>query len=45
MDRIKCEIREADRDDRGMLVLLAEETLHPLARAPATRRSTTPATS
>jgi ribosomal protein S18 acetylase RimI-like enzyme len=31
MDRIKCEIREASSDDRGMLVLLAEETLHPLA--------------
>lgn len=31
MDRIKCEIREAGRDDRGMLVLLAEETLQPLA--------------
>ena len=31
MDRIKCEIREASGDDRGMLVLLAEETLHPLA--------------
>jgi ribosomal protein S18 acetylase RimI-like enzyme len=31
MERIKCEIREASRDDRGMLVLLAEETLHPLA--------------
>jgi ribosomal protein S18 acetylase RimI-like enzyme len=31
MDRIKCEIREATGDDRGMLVLLAEETLHPLA--------------
>jgi ribosomal protein S18 acetylase RimI-like enzyme len=31
MDRVKCEIREADRDDRSMLVLLAEETLHPLA--------------
>jgi len=31
MQRIKCEIREADRDDHGMLVLLAEETLHPLA--------------
>jgi ribosomal protein S18 acetylase RimI-like enzyme len=31
MDRIKCEIREAGRDDRSMLVLLAEETLHPLA--------------
>jgi ribosomal protein S18 acetylase RimI-like enzyme len=31
MQRIKCEIREAQADDRGMLVLLAEETLHPLA--------------
>ena len=31
MQRIKCEIREAGRDDHGMLVLLAEETLHPLA--------------
>jgi ribosomal protein S18 acetylase RimI-like enzyme len=31
MDRIKCEIREAELNDRGMLVLLAEETLHPLA--------------
>jgi ribosomal protein S18 acetylase RimI-like enzyme len=31
MERIKCEIREASADDRGMLVLLAEETLHPLA--------------
>jgi ribosomal protein S18 acetylase RimI-like enzyme len=31
MQRIKCEIREADQNDRGMLVLLAEETLHPLA--------------
>ena len=31
MERIKCEIREAGVDDRGMLVLLAEETLHPLA--------------
>lgn len=31
MERIKCEIREADQDDRGMLMLLAEETLHPLA--------------
>ena len=31
MDRIKCDIREARQDDRGMLVLLAEETLHPLA--------------
>jgi GNAT superfamily N-acetyltransferase len=31
MDRVKCEIREADRDDRSMLMLLAEETLQPLA--------------
>jgi ribosomal protein S18 acetylase RimI-like enzyme len=31
MERIKCEIREAGEADRGMLVLLAEETLHPLA--------------
>jgi len=31
MDRIKCEIRRASSDDRGMLLLLAEETLHPLA--------------
>jgi GNAT superfamily N-acetyltransferase len=31
MERIRCEIREASPDDRGMLVLLAEETLHPLA--------------
>jgi len=31
MDRVKCDIREAGRDDRGMLVLLAEETLQPLA--------------
>ena len=31
MERIKCEIREAGSDDRGMLMLLAEETLHPLA--------------
>ncbi len=31
MDRVQCEIREAGRDDRSMLVLLAEETLHPLA--------------
>jgi ribosomal protein S18 acetylase RimI-like enzyme len=33
MDRIKCEIREAGRDDRSMIVLLAEETLHPLAES------------
>lgn len=31
MDRVKCEIRQAGGDDRSMLVLLAEETLHPLA--------------
>jgi ribosomal protein S18 acetylase RimI-like enzyme len=31
MDRIKCEIREAGHDDRSILVLLAEETLPPLA--------------
>jgi GNAT superfamily N-acetyltransferase len=31
MDRVKCEIREAGRDDRSMLMLLAEETLQPLA--------------
>ena len=31
MDRIKCEIRAVRDDDRSMLVLLAEETLHPLA--------------
>ena len=31
MQRIKCEIREAGKEDHGMLVLLAEETLHPLA--------------
>ena len=31
MERIKCEVREAGRDDRGMLLLLAEEALHPLA--------------
>jgi len=31
MDRVRCDIRAAVPDDRGMLVLLAEETLHPLA--------------
>ena len=31
MERIKCEIREADGRPRDVLVLLAEETLHPLA--------------
>jgi ribosomal protein S18 acetylase RimI-like enzyme len=33
MERVKCEIRTASRDDRGMLLLLAEETLHPLAES------------
>jgi ribosomal protein S18 acetylase RimI-like enzyme len=31
MDRIKCDIRQAEAGDRSMLVLLAEETLQPLA--------------
>ncbi len=31
MDRVKCDIRQAREDDRGMLTLLAEETLQPLA--------------
>lgn len=31
MERVKCEFRSARDDDRSMLVLLAEETLHPLA--------------
>jgi ribosomal protein S18 acetylase RimI-like enzyme len=31
MERINCEVRGASPDDRGMLVLLAEETLHTLA--------------
>jgi ribosomal protein S18 acetylase RimI-like enzyme len=31
MQRIKCEIRAASGADHGMLILLAEETLHPLA--------------
>ncbi|HQF51900.1 MAG TPA: GNAT family N-acetyltransferase [Thermoleophilia bacterium] len=31
MERMRCEIREAGPDDHGMLLLLAEETLHPLA--------------
>ena len=31
MERIRCEIREAGGDDRSMLMLLAEESLHPLA--------------
>lgn len=31
MERAKCSVRGVRVDDRGMLVLLAEETLHPLA--------------
>jgi ribosomal protein S18 acetylase RimI-like enzyme len=31
MDRAKCEIRAVRDSERGMLMLLAEETLHPLA--------------
>lgn len=31
MDRAKCTIRALRDDDRSMLLLLAEETLHPLA--------------
>jgi ribosomal protein S18 acetylase RimI-like enzyme len=31
MQRARCSIRDVHNDDRGMLVLLAEETLHPLA--------------
>jgi ribosomal protein S18 acetylase RimI-like enzyme len=31
VERIKCSVRTVRDDDRGMLVLLAEETLHPLA--------------
>ena len=31
MERVKCSVRSAQESDRGMLVLLAEETLHPLA--------------
>lgn len=31
MERVKCDIHAAQADDQGMLVLLAEETLHPLA--------------
>jgi len=31
MDRMKCSVREGAPSDKGMLVLLAEETLHPLA--------------
>jgi ribosomal protein S18 acetylase RimI-like enzyme len=31
VERLKCSVRDVRDDDRGMLVLLAEETLHPLA--------------
>jgi len=31
MERVKCSVRAVSAADRGMLVLLAEETLHPLA--------------
>ena len=31
MERVKCSVRDVSDDDRSMLVLLAEETLHPLA--------------
>jgi len=31
MERVRCQIRTAREDDLGMLMLLAEETLHPLA--------------
>ena len=31
MERAKCSVRGVSDADRGMLVLLAEETLHPLA--------------
>jgi ribosomal protein S18 acetylase RimI-like enzyme len=31
MERVKCCVRSVSADDHGMLVLLAEETLHPLA--------------
>jgi ribosomal protein S18 acetylase RimI-like enzyme len=31
MERVKCSVRGVDAADRGMLILLAEETLHPLA--------------
>ena len=44
MERVKCEIREASRDDRGMLLLLAEETLHPLAEGAGHPERYTPAT-
>jgi ribosomal protein S18 acetylase RimI-like enzyme len=31
MDRLKCSLRPATDEDRGMLALLAEETLRPMA--------------
>jgi ribosomal protein S18 acetylase RimI-like enzyme len=31
MERVKCCVRDVSAGDRSMLVLLAEETLHPLA--------------
>jgi ribosomal protein S18 acetylase RimI-like enzyme len=31
MERLKCSMRAVTDDDRGMLTLIAEETLHPLA--------------
>jgi ribosomal protein S18 acetylase RimI-like enzyme len=31
MDRLKCSMRAVTDDDRSMLALIAEETLHPLA--------------
>jgi len=31
MERLKCSLRAVTDDDRGMLALIAEETLHPLA--------------
>ena len=31
MERVKCSVRDVSAADRSMLVLLAEETLHPLA--------------
>lgn len=31
MERLKCTLRQGTDDDRSMLTLIAEETLHPLA--------------
>lgn len=33
MERVKCSVRGVSAADHGMLVLLAEETLHPLAES------------